>query len=200
MAGRAKRAAPKRKRPEVPPLDAPQPKPSNLAGPRDHAPALAARAEAAVQQALEAPLKLSHAYQQALSMGARIEDEDDPDAVRHGILVGLKAARGRSGLRVADLVAAALVRRVVDSTTRDAVLAARELADRTEGPVTQRIEAASVRYVVSVGPSGALGPAALAALPAPEWERMARADWDAAQAQPSPSATPEGETHRVNRG
>lgn len=199
MAGRAKRAPAKSKRPEAPPLDAHEPRGYHLTGHTDHAPALAARAEIAVQD-VPRRIDLSSSYRAALAAEIPIEDAKDLDAVQDHILLGVRGARGHKGLCVADLVASSLVLRAIRPESRDGVLAARELADRTEGPVTQRIESASVRYVVSVGPSGALGPASQAALPAPEWERMARLDWESAQAQPSLSATPEDEMHRANRG
>jgi hypothetical protein len=106
-----------------------------------------------------------------------------PDKLQHVILQGIKA--GKNGkLSVSDVLAAALVRRASDPRGKDGVLAIRELADRTEGPVVQQTASASVSYVVSVTPGGALGSGSMNPSTPEQWEALARADWQAAQPLP----------------
>ena len=141
------------------------------------------------------PARLSSSYRRALDSDLDPSQATDPDAVRRSVLLDLDSARRATGRRltVADALAASIISRVVDSTTRDAVLAVRELADRTEGPVVQRTQDVSVRYVVSVTPAGAVGEAP-SLPPTPEqWEASARRDWDAARLPAAPADRVEDE-------
>lgn len=168
-----RRPAPRRAAVEAPP--------ERVERPRDNGPGVVlARTDRTIAAALRPPVRLSSSYKAALGVEITADDVDDPDAVRRRVLDGL-ASRGK--LTVADALAASLVRRVVDTTTRDAVLAVRELADRTEGPVVQRTQDVSVRYVVSLTPAGAAVEGGLLPPSPEEWERQARGEWERAQVE-----------------
>lgn len=115
------------------------------------------------------PIRLSHAYAFALDADVTPKEAQDPDAVVKSLA---RASAGRNGGRVklADLVAASMVARTINLIGRDGVAAAKELADRVEGPVVQRTEVASVRYVVSVTPGGSLSTPQDGPLTLSEWE------------------------------
>ena len=116
---------------------------------------------------------LTEAYIAALDADLDEEVASDAGAARAAFLKG----RARGGkVTGADAVAAALLGEIVGNG-RLTVSAAKELADRVEGPVAQRVEAVSTRFVVSVTPGGG----GLAPLPASpeEWERAVRADLEA---------------------
>lgn len=188
MPGRAKsKPYVKRLRTAPAPLDVPAPRPHPLSVNTDRTVPVLQRMRN--DETIRAPIKLSEAYRKALAMPAVEADIEDPDKVRAAVLKGLREASNGHPLKIADLLAASLVRRAVDPASRDAVLALREIADRTEGPVVQQVQSASVRYVVSVTPAGAVGAPTIVGSSPEEWERMARADFDAAQAPALPPGT-----------
>lgn len=176
MAGRSKRPTKPRTAAEA--LDHTPREPHPIRDLSDRTSANLARVE---QNVVAKPILLSKSYAAALAVEASEAEAEDPDAVRRAVLRGLRRAKGRdASLNIGEILAAAMVRRAVDPASRDAVLALREIADRTEGPVVQRVESANVRFVVSVTPSGNVGAPTLGSTPE-SWEEMARADWDAAQ-------------------
>lgn len=194
MAGRPQRKAPpKRERPG--PAQAPRKRP--LVGVLDSAPVSKPKGrpfggDTALNQAQRdvAPaVRLSVSYARALDASVDLQDADDPDAVVAS-LAKASALRNGGRVRLDDLVAAHMLGRVVSRTTRDGVPAAKELADRTEGPVVQRTEVASVRYVVSVTPGGGMSQAGEGApLTLQEWEGQVR-DAEAKALAPVPSEAP----------
>lgn len=120
---------------------------------------------------------LTEAYLAALDADLDEDVASDAGAARAAFLKG----RVRGGkVTGADAIAAAMLGEIVGNG-RLTVAAAKELADRTEGPVTQRVEAVSTRFVVSVTPGGG-GLAPLPATPE-EWERAVRADLSAREAE-----------------
>jgi hypothetical protein len=103
----------------------------------------------------------------------------DADGTRRSFLASMARQNGGK-VTGAAAIAGALIGEIVGNG-RLTVAAAKELADRTEGPVTQRVEAVSTRFVVSVTPGGG-GLAPLPATPE-EWERAVRADLSAREAE-----------------
>lgn len=179
MAGRPQKRSVTRRRPTrpAPVLDGGPAVVSAPVGAPNHS-ALSPEARAR-RRAAASPIYLSHSYLAALAAEISEADTDDPDTLRRRVISEMKKRRSQVGqaLTVADALSAALVGRAADPGARDGVLAIRELADRTEGPVVQRTADVSVRYVISTTPGEASG-TILPALSADEWERQARGDWD----------------------
>ena len=119
---------------------------------------------------------LSDAYRAALDVDLDLDDSLDAAAARRAFLRS-EARQNGGKVTGAAAVAAALMGEIVGNG-RLTVAAAKELADRTEGPVAQRVEAVSTRFVVSVTPGGGSSLAPLPASPE-EWERAVRADLEA---------------------
>ena len=179
MAGRPQRKVPpKRERPG--PAQAPRKRP--LVGVLDSAP-MARRQGHPVTGALVQPqaphaipaVRLSVSYARAMDASVSLNEASDPDAVVAS-LARASADRNGGRVRLDDLIAASMVGRVINRPGRDGVPAAKELADRTEGPVVQRTEVASVRYVVSVTPGGGIDQAPQVGQPLTlqEWEGQVR--------------------------
>lgn len=173
MAGRPQRKAPpKRERPG--PAQAPRKRP--LVGVLDSAPVsrppghpVGTLVEPQSLHAVPA-VRLSVSYARAMDASVSLNEASDPDAVVAS-LARASADRNGGRVRLDDLIAASMVGRVINRPGRDGVPAAKELADRTEGPVVQRTEVASVRYVVSVTPGGGMSQASEGApLTLQEWE------------------------------
>lgn len=129
---------------------------------------------------------LEEAYRAVLSAPLPVSTLEDADQARVHFLRQVAKEGQVTG---AQAVAASLFAGVLERG-RMSVAAAKELADRTEGPVVQRAEVLSARFVVSVGPQGTLG--ALPASPATpeEWERMVRRDLDGATSTALPAGAP----------
>lgn len=140
---------------------------------------------------LDGMAKLSTSYAQAMSVELTPSQGKSASRLQTAILKGAKE-RGR--LTVADAVAACLFSRAVDRGDRSGVAAAKELADRTEGPVVQRSEVASVRYVVSLSPSKGAG-GDDAPMTVAEWEALAN---DETKGPPALPAAPPADTGEVD--
>lgn len=119
------------------------------------------------------PVFLSKAYSGVLRAEVGLEDAEDAEKVMRAL--SRQAARENGGkVQVGQLIAHCLAAKAANLSGRDGVAAAKELADRTEGPVIQRVQEVSTRFVVSMDPSGvqhgARGPLSIA-----DWEASARA-------------------------
>jgi hypothetical protein len=138
---------------------------------------------------LEETPRLSVSYSRAMSVELTPAQAANATRLRTAIL---KGARERGRLTVADAVAACVVARATDRGDRSGVAAAKELADRTEGPVVQRSEVASVRYVVSLTPAKGSADDE-APLTVDEWERLANAPDPASKQLPAALPVDTGE-------
>lgn len=136
---------------------------------------------AVVQARPRAVKPVEDAYRAALEIELDPHTAIDPEATRTAYL-GHMARGGK--VTGAHAVAASLLSGVLQRG-RIAVAAAKEMADRTEGPVVQRVESLSARFVVSVGPTGVLESGHLVGSPSsPEdWEAAVRADLGAREAE-----------------
>ena len=123
---------------------------------------------------------LSDAYRAALDVDLDPDVALDADAARRSFLASMARQNGGK-VTGAAAVAGALIGEIVGNG-RLTVAAAKELADRTEGPVAQRTEVVATRFVVSVTPGGGGSLAPLPASPE-EWERAVRADLSAREAE-----------------
>lgn len=118
-------------------------------------------------------VRISDAYRQALDVDIPVTAGTAPEKL-HKRLVASMARNGK--VRMSQLVAASVIYRSLDPRSRDGMAAVREITDRVEGPVTQKSQVVSTRYVVSVSPTGALVEAALPPSTPEEWEARALAD------------------------
>lgn len=117
-------------------------------------------------------VQITDAYRQALDVDLPTADAS-PERLHKRLLTAM--ARG-GRVKVSQIVAASMLARSTKVDGRDAVAAVREITDRVEGPVTQKSQVVSTRYVVSVSPTGALVEAALPPSTPEEWEARALAD------------------------
>ena len=122
-------------------------------------------------------VRISDAYRRIIDAPVAPSDLSRPQ-------VAVRKALAQAGpLRIADLLARATISRALDGKARDAIAAMREITDRTEGPVVQKSQVVSARYVVSVSPTGALSESQPAALSLSDWEAQAVEEDEAATAR-----------------
>lgn len=119
------------------------------------------------------PVLLSRAYAQTLGTDVALADTANPGKIM-AALNRQAAERNGGRVRLEDVVAHALTCKAANLSGRDGVAAAKELADRTEGPVIQRVQEVSTRFVVSMDPSG-VQHGAQAPLSIADWEASVRA-------------------------
>ena len=125
-------------------------------------------------------IRVSDAYHRLMARDISPRDLSKPDVA---VKRALSELASQGPLKMADLVAGSVLLKALHPTARDAMVAAREITDRTEGPVVQKSQVVSARYVVSVSPTGALSESQPPVLSLSDWEAQAVEEDEAATAR-----------------